>query len=322
MWNLRKESDPPMRKIMITLLAFTVWRILLPVHSGFGYEEFLNFSGGHLQGTISIKGTLPSPRRFNLVLYADPYYCGRISDGKGWRFSPITRPGPDRSLPGAIVYLEEVQGGKPIPSTPRIIQTKDCMFLPYISFTKAGEGFRFQNWDPVEHKLEIFLTSGTGGLQLFGKDLPTHPDNNKSDFLLEGTTGKHQAGQEVAYTMDGPGIILFRCNYHEYMEGWSVVLSHPYVTKAGENGEFAITDIPPGDYNLIVWHPMGHTKTNVQILPEHTLSLRVDVPSTATTIYPEADPKPDPFGIDLVGDAHIAPTVELQQWDAHSEAGR
>jgi plastocyanin len=322
MWNLRKESDPPMRKIMITLLAFTLWWILPPVHSGLGYEEFSNFSGGHLQGTISIKGRLPSPRRFNLVLYADPYYCGRISDGKGWRFSPITRPGPDRSLPGAIVFLEDVQRGKPVPSTPRVVQTKDCVFHPYVSSAKAGAAFRFQNWDPVEHKLEIFLTSSTGGLQLFGKDLPTHPDNHKSDFLLEGTTGKHQAGQEVAYTMDGPGIILFRCNYHEYMEGWSVVLSHPYVTKAGENGEFAITDIPSGDYNLIVWHPMGHTKTNVQILPEHTLSLRVDVPSTATTIYPEADPKPDPFGIDLVGDAHIAPTVELQQWDAHSEAGR
>jgi plastocyanin len=320
MLNLRKEIFPTRRGIVHGLLAFTFWFILLPVHSGLAYEEISNFTGGHLKGIISIKGTLVSPRRFNLVLYADPYYCGRISDGEGWRFSPITRPGPNRSLPGAIVYLEDIQQGKPIPSTPRVVQTKDCVFLPYISSTKAGEGFRFQNWDPVEHKLEIFLTSSTGGLRLFGQDLPPHPDNRKSDFLSEGTTGTHRGGPEVAYVMDKPGIVVFRCTYHEYMEGWSVVLSHPYVTMAGDRGEFSITDIPPGTYNLTVWHPMGHTSTTIHILPQHTLNLDMDIPLSSSTIYPEDHPAPNPYGIELVGDSHIAPTVELQQWDVPSNA--
>lgn len=41
-------------------------------------------------------------------------------------------------------------------------------------------------------------------------------------------------------------------------------------------------------------------------------------------IYPETHPMPDPFGLELVGDAHhnIAPTVEVQQWDVPSEAVR
>jgi plastocyanin len=322
MLNLRKETSPTTRRISYIFFPLTLWWILFPVNSGFSYEEFSNFTGGHLEGTISIKGSLVSPRRFNLVLYADPYYCGRISDGKGWRFSPITRPGPNRSLAGAIVYLEEVQRGKPIPSTPRVVQTKNCVFHPYISSTKAGEPLRFQNWDPVEHKLEIFLTSSTGGRRLFGQSLPPHPDNRKSDFLSEGTTGQHRPGPEVDYTVDEPGIILFRCSYHEYMEGWSLVLSHPYATMAGERGEFSITDIPPGTYNLVVWHPMGQTRTSIHILPKHTLNLDVDILSTSATFYPETTPEPDPYGIDLVGDAHIAPTVELQQWDAPSKSVR
>lgn len=322
MLNLPKETSPTRRGISNRFFALTLWCILLPVHSGFGYEEFSNFTGGHLEGTISITGTLVSPRRFNLVLYSDPYYCGRISDGKGWRFSPITRPGPNRSLPGAIVYLVDVQRGKPILSTPRVVQTKDCVFLPYLSSAKTGEGFHFQNWDPVEHKLEIFLTSSTGGLRLFGQSLTPHPDNRKSDFLSEGTTGIHRGGPEVAYAVDKTGIVLFRCSYHEYMEGWSVVLSHPYVTMAGEQGEFSITDIPPGTYNLVVWHPMGQTRTSIHILPKHTLNLDVDILSTSATVYPETTPEPDPYGIDLVGDAHIAPTVERQQWDAPSKSVR
>lgn len=322
MLNLPKETNSTIRGIAHAFFALILCWSLPPVDSGFGYQEFLNFTGGNLKGTISITGTPVSPRRFNLVLYADPYYCGRISDGKGWRFSPITRPGPNRSLPGAIVYLEDVKRGKPIPSTPRVIQTKDCVFLPYISFMKAGGTFRFQNWDPVEHKLEIFLTSSTGGLRLFGQSLPPHPDNRKSDFLSEGTAGQHRPGPEVDYTVDEPGIVLFRCSYHEYMEGWSVVLSHPYVSMAGERGEYSITDIPPGEYNLVAWHPMGHTRTTIHIFPEQTLNLNVDIPFTAAAYDSEAQTKPDPFGIELVGDAHIAPTVELQQWDTPSEAAR
>lgn len=322
MLNLRKETSSTTRGILRLFFAIILCWMLPPVNSGFGYEEFSNFMGGHLEGTISIKGKLVSPRRFNLVLYADPYYCGRISDGKGWRFSPITRPGTNRSLPGAIVYLEDVQRGKPISSTPRVIQTKDCVLLPYISSTKSGEAFRFQNWDPVEHKLEIFLTSSTGGLRLFWQSLPSHPENRKSDFLSEGTTGQHRPGPEVGFTVNEPGILLFRCSYHDYMEGWSVVLSHPYVTMAGEQGEFSITDIPPGDYNLVVWHPMGHSRTTIHIYPEQTLSLSVDIPFTSAAYDPEDNPKPDPFGIELIGDAHITPTVELQKWDTPSEAVR
>ena len=218
--------------------------------------------------------------------------------------------------------MEDVSRGKPAPSTPGIVQTKDCMFLPYVSTAKDGQGFHFQNWDPVEHKLEIFLTSSTGGVRLFGQTLPPHPDNRKSDFLSEGTTGTHRAGSEVIFAVDKTGIVLFRCNYHEYMEGWSVVLPHPYVTMAGKRGEFFITDIPPGTYNLVVWHPMGQSTTTIRILPERTLNVDVDVFSTSATVYPEDTLESDPFGIDLVGDAHIVPSVELQQWDVPSEVGR
>ncbi|MDT3778056.1 hypothetical protein PJI16_10860 [Nitrospira sp. MA-1] len=319
---LRTEPLFPARGTILAVFAVTFCAVLNPVHSGFAYEEIPNFAGGDLKGSVFMKGTLHSPRRYNLVLSADPYYCGRISDGKGWRLSPITRPGPNHSLPGAVVYLENVPRGKAAPSTPAMVQTKDCMFLPHVGTAKAGQDLHFQNWDPVEHKLEIFLTSATGGLHLFGQTLPPHPDNRKGDFLSEGKTGTHRAGTKVTYAVEKTGIILFRCSYHEFMEGWGIVLPHPYVTQAGKRGEFSITDIPPGTYNLVIWHPMGQTITSIHILPGRTLNVDVDVSSTSTTAYPEDTHKPDPFGIDLVGDAHIVPTVELQEWDAPSEIMR
>ena len=30
-------------------------------------------------------GSIPEPKGFNLITFPDPTYCGRISNGKGWR---------------------------------------------------------------------------------------------------------------------------------------------------------------------------------------------------------------------------------------------
>jgi plastocyanin len=279
MVQVPKRMHPGITALLRALMSLSLSWILIPWQPAFAYEERSTFTGGHLKGTLSIKGMPRAPKRFNLMLYADPYYCGRISDGKGWRFSPMTRPGPDGSLSGAIVFLEDIRRGKPIrPTSPQPVQTKNCVFLPYVGFIRTGEDVRFQNWDPVQHKLAVYLTSRTGGLRLYGQDLPPHPDTRKHDFLLEGAPGIHRAGRDVTYTMEQRGIVLFRCDYHEYMEGWSIVLPHPYVTKTGEHGEFSITDIPPGTYTLAVWHPTGQTTTIIHIRPEHTLTLDMNLP--------------------------------------------
>lgn len=42
-------------------------------------------AGGTIRGTVTLKGSAPSPKAYNLITFPDPEYCGRISDGKGWR---------------------------------------------------------------------------------------------------------------------------------------------------------------------------------------------------------------------------------------------
>jgi hypothetical protein len=41
---------------------------------------------------------------------------------------------------------------------------------------------------------------------------------------------------------------------------------------------------------------------------------------TSPTIYAEEKPGNNPFGIDLVGDSSIVPTVELQKWEPGGES--
>jgi len=286
---------------------------------GWTYEALPGFTGKQLTGTVKLKGKIPTPKRFNLVLFSDPYYCGRISDGRGWRITPMPALGEHDALPGAVVFLEEVKKGKPGTTAASIIQTKNCVFLPYISATQIGQTLRFQNWDPIQHKLEVFLTSRKGARSLLGQNLQPHPENRKSDFLSADQTGLHRSGPEVQYQYDRSGILVFRCRLHDYMEGWTVVLPHPYFSRTGKNGEFSLKDIPPGAYNLIVWHPLGKQETPIEIGSRQTQDMNILITPTSPTTYPEEEPVNNPFGIDLVGDSSIVPSVELQKWDPASE---
>ncbi len=38
------------------------------------------------------------------------------------------------------------------------------------------------------------------------------------------------------------------------MKGWLVVAEHPYYVLTDEDGNFKITDVPPGTYTLQLWH--------------------------------------------------------------------
>ena len=76
-----------------------------------------------------------------------------------------------------------------------------------------------------------------------------------------------------------------------------------------------------GTYNLIVWHPMGTQETTIQVGPGQTHDMNILITPTSPTIYSEEEPVNNPFGIDLVGDSSIVPTVELQKWEPGSESG-
>jgi hypothetical protein len=303
---------------LIVLGAFLC--TMAPVPLALAYEEYNRFSGGGLKGTVTMKGPPIPPKRFNLVLNPDPYFCGRISDGKGWRLAPMTPVGSNHALQGAIVYLRDIEKGKPVSVSRRFMKIQNCVFIPYIEVMQTGETLHVENWDPVQHKLEVFLTSSEGALQIFGSDLKPHLDNRKSDYLSEGKTGTPQPGLQQFFRIDQPGIFFFRCHFHEYMESWSVVVPHPYYAMTNESGEFVISDIPPGSYTLMVWHPLSTVEIPIHIDAHDELTLDVELPPTLNSTHQEDPSNNNPFGIDLLGDVHIVPTVELQKWEPGSES--
>ena len=60
-------------------------------------------------------------------------------------------------------------------------------------------------------------------------------------------------GLEVQRPMRRPGPVRIECDSHGWMRGW-VYVSDDLGTVTGPDGTFELTGIPPGTYDLRVWH--------------------------------------------------------------------
>src|SRR5687767_10341555 len=87
------------------------------------YEEVTVSGGGTVLGTVKLDGQVPKPKGYNLTTLPDQIYCGRISDGQGWRLLQPFNVGPAGEFRDVVVYLEGLEKGKSFASTfrdPRI----------------------------------------------------------------------------------------------------------------------------------------------------------------------------------------------------------
>ncbi len=229
---------------LVALFCQTAW----------SYTEIKVTNGGSVHGKITIRGEKPRPMAFNLVTIPDPVFCGQISTGTGWRIVEDFIIGPDGSLKDSVVFLQEVDKGKPFDIPKVTIRAIDCEFLPFVNVLRDQDEITVVNMDPVEHDIQGYETARARGARvLFNRPLPMNPYHQ-----IAGIFGKkHLAGEpmvEKIHLRKGRNVFVMQCGFHPYMFSWGLVLENPYYAITGEDGQFEITDIPPGEYVLTVWH--------------------------------------------------------------------
>src|SRR6266542_4398750 len=89
------------------------------------YEEAPVTDGGTIIGVVTLKGGKPVPRGFNLVTFPDPVYCGRISNGHGFRLLKEFEIGEEHGLKDVVVVLMDVKKGKPFTFPKSHIEARD-----------------------------------------------------------------------------------------------------------------------------------------------------------------------------------------------------
>ena len=107
----------------------------------------------------------------------------------------------------------------------------DKQFVPYVKPVFVGSTVRFPNSDNIRHQVYSFSPAKKFELPLYG-------GTNAPPVIF-----------------DKPGVVVLGCNIHDWMIGYIYVSETPFFAKTGPQGTAAITDLPPGEYTVRIWHP-------------------------------------------------------------------
>lgn len=107
---------------------------------------------------------------------------------------------------------------------------KNKSFTPHLLVVQVGSPVVFPNKDPFFHNV----------FSLF--------DGKRFDL------GLYEAGTSRTAIFDREGISYIFCNIHPEMSAVVVAIKTPYYGISDSRGTVTISDVPPGRYELHVWH--------------------------------------------------------------------
>lgn len=293
---------------------FLIWlAVAMPTHA---YDVIDVEHGGTIEGTVRLDGPVPEPKGFNLVTFPDPQYCGRISNGRGWRLLHDFIVDDAGGLKDAIVLLEGVEAGKPFETSVPLIEARDCQFQPFMTIVRNGHAVEVINMDPVMHDIQGYETSLEAGARtLFNTPLVMNHQHQRGNLhaMHNHAPGKSLVGP--VYLNKGRRTFYMQCGFHAYMESWAMAVNNPYYALTDQNGKFTIDQVPPGTYQMVVWHPQtgnGITR-QVTVKADGKLveNLSLPAPKGNRTAYKVVDnPRFGPESLGYSIDIH--PIVEHQ----------
>lgn len=311
----RHVVRPNLRVSKLACCAF-VLALGLPTQ-GWSYEVVEVKDGGTIEGRVTLQGEAPEPKGFNLITFPDPQYCGRISNGKGWRLLYDFVVDQAAGLKDAVVVLEGVDSGKPFDLSVPLIEARDCQFKPFVTIVRNGHAVEVVNMDPVMHDIQGYETSLEAGTRvLFNSPLRMNALHHRGDLHA---THEHEPGRSLVgpiYLNRGRRTFYMQCGFHAFMESWAVAVNNPYYAVTGPDGSYRLDHVPPGIYQLVVWHPQsgpGVSRT-VTVGPQGRLveDIVLDAPRGNRSAFKVMEnPR---FGPESLGrPVDIKPLVEYQQ---------
>jgi plastocyanin len=148
-------------------------------------------------------------------------------------------PGPG----GAVIWLKRANGETPHPAPARgkVISQKGKAFVPHVLAIPVGSKVDFRNDDAIFHNV-------------FSLAKP-------NDF----DTGLYKQGATYPQVFKKPGPVQLLCNIHSSMIGYVYVVDSPYYAQADGTGAFTIKGVPPGEYDIEVWHEASSKTTRQRV---------------------------------------------------------
>jgi plastocyanin len=144
--------------------------------------------------------------------------------------SRVAAVNKQKDFSGVVVSARPVNSSLPmLPHAHASMEQRGKMFMPHILPIVAGTTVDFPNFDPIFHSA---FSSYSG--QIFD-------------------VGLYPPGTSRSVRFARSGVVRVFCNIHPTMSAVILVLDTPWFASTAKNGSFEM-DIPPGDYELSVFH--------------------------------------------------------------------
>lgn len=175
---------------------------------------------GVITGTIRTTAARPRPMRIT----TDQQVCGReLPDDS----VVVDEAG---NLANAVVTLVGTKAPPGAAAEPTIVNAK-CSFVPRVQIARPGTSVKVRSEDAILHNTNL---QAANGASIFNIGLP-------------------MPGPTVTRTLAAAGRVRIACNVHQWMRGW-IIATDEIAAVTGADGTFRLTGVPPGTYELRVWH--------------------------------------------------------------------
>lgn len=155
--------------------------------------------------------------------------------------TPTIKP---NEIAEVVLYIPNQPAFKAIPMAADsfIIEQRHLQLIPHMVVIPTGSVVSFPNHDNVFHN--IFSLSPTKRFDL----------------------GRFPEGESRQVTFDKPGVVKVFCDIHAEMNAIVYVIDTPIYIRPDGDGHFELKGIPPGKYDLQIWHDLiGQTSVPVDL---------------------------------------------------------
>lgn len=133
-----------------------------------------------------------------------------------------------REIKNVVVSIDGYKPkGRPKPRD-LVLDNKHCTFVPHVSAATVGSRLKVTNSDNFLHNTHALLSAE------FNLVVPK--------------------GGNIQKRLRRPGWVLVICDIHPWMKSHIQVFAHDFFDVTTAEGVFRIHNIPPGEYDLRVWH--------------------------------------------------------------------
>lgn len=206
---------------------------------------------GTIDVTVSYAGPVPPLRQVNMAstpacaaAHKDPVYDDRLLVQNG-------------RLANAFVWIRRGLEDRVFarPTDPVVMDQRGCLYVPRVAGVILGQPVRFVNSDSESHNVH-------------GKPKVARGWN----FMMS-----RRASTRTIYVSKPEVAISVGCDVHPWMQAYIAVVEHPYFAVTPAEGRVSLRQVPPGDYELAVWHErLGTKERAVTLAPKGTASVRFD----------------------------------------------